>query len=153
MIEKYKVIYHQDMGRVVVAKDSYTKDELICVGRRTGIAPMRDSHSLQVNENTHVYLNNPAQLFSHSCDPNVYLMDNDIGGYNFFAVRDIVKGEILSLHYGMMEAESISVPKCCCNADNCHGKSIGFKEASPDLQAFLYGLGVANYLQEWYTNR
>jgi hypothetical protein len=151
--KKYKVIQHQSMGRIVVATDHYAHNELVCIGKRTGIAPIRDTHSLQVGEQEYVYLDEPAQLFSHSCEPNMYIMDNEFGGYNFYAARKIQSGEVLAFHYGMSEAESIAVSVCHCGATNCSGKSIGFKEASPDLQAYLYHLGVATYLRKWYESK
>ncbi len=153
MTGKYKIIQHQAMGRIVIATAHYVQNELICVGQRTGVAPVRDTHSFQIGDQDHVYLDEPAQLFSHSCEPNVYIMDNDWGGYNFYAVRDIKSGEILAFHYGMSEAESIAVSVCSCNTNNCIGKSIGFKEASPHLQTYLYHLGIANYLRKWYKNK
>ncbi len=89
MENKCKVIEHQSMGRIVVAINSYKQHEVVCIGKPTGVAKNRDSHSLQIDEQNHVYLDEPAQLFSHSCEPNIYIMDNGFGGYNFHAVRDI----------------------------------------------------------------
>ena len=147
---KYEILDHQSIGKIVVATHHYTQDELVCVGKSRGTAPMRDNYSLQVSDQHHVYLDEPAQMFSHSCEPNLYIADNDFGGYNFYAAKNIKPGEILAFHYGMSEAESISVSDCCCGASNCFGKSIGFKEAPTDLQAYLYRLGVASYLRKWY---
>ena len=152
MTDKHEVIEHQSMGKIVVATDSYKEHELVCIGKPRGIAATRDSYSLQVSDRQHVYLDEPAQLFSHSCEPNLYIMDNDFGGYSFYAARDIKSGETLAFHYGMSEAESVAVSVCCCGTSNCMGKSIGFKEAPADLQAFLYDLGVANYLSKWYES-
>ncbi len=150
---KSKIIQHQVMGRVVVATDHYAQNELICVGKSTGVAPIRDTHSLQISAQDNVYLDEPAQLFSHSCEPNMYIMDNDFGGYSFYAARDIQSGEVLAFHYGMSEAESVAVSVCHCGANSCLGKSVGFKEASPELQAYLYRLGVATYLRKWYESQ
>ena len=153
MMKKYKIVQHQTMGRIIIATAHYVQNELICVGQRTGIASVRDTHSFQIGDQDHVYLDEPAKLFSHSCEPNVYIMDNDGGGYNFYAVRDINSGEILAFHYGMSEAKSISVSVCYCNNNSCIGKSIGFKEAYPHLQTYLYRLGIANYLRKWYESK
>jgi len=153
MINKHNIVQHQAMGRIVVATDHYTKNELVCVGKPRDIAPIRDMYSLQIDEQNHVYLDEPAQLFSHSCDPNLYLADNDFGGYSFYAARDIQAKEILAFHYGMSEAESVAVSVCHCGAKNCSGKSIGFKEAPSHLQTYLYHLGVATYLRKWYENQ
>ena len=153
MESKYQVVEHQSMGKIVVATNSYKQHELVCIGKPTDVAANRDSYSLQIGDQNYVYLDEPAQLFSHSCEPNIYIMDNDFGGYNFHAARDIDPGEILAFHYGMSEAESIAVSVCFCGAKNCMGKSIGFKEAPYDLQNYLYNLGVANYLRKWYEGK
>ncbi|HIE00114.1 MAG TPA: SET domain-containing protein-lysine N-methyltransferase [Thiotrichaceae bacterium] len=152
MTKKYKVIPHENMGRIVVATDHYAYNELICVGRRTGVAQIRNNYSLQISEQEHAYLDEPAQVFSHSCAPNVYIVDNDFGGYNFYAARDIEPEEILAFHYGMSEAESIAVSVCCCGAKNCLGKSVGFKEAPFHVQTYLYNLGVSSYLRKCYED-
>ena len=141
------------MGKIVVATDCYVRNELVCAAKCVGIAPDRDNYSLQVSDRKHVYLDEPGQLFSHSCEPNMYILDNDFGGYDFHAARDIEPGEVLAFHYGMSEAESVSVPVCHCGANNCAGKSIGFKEASFHLQTYLYDLGTATYLRKWYEKR
>jgi len=148
--QKYKIVYHRAMGRIIVATGHYIRGERICVGRCRGSAPERDTHSLQISEHEHVYLDEPAQLFSHSCEPNVYIKDNDYGGYDFHAAGRIRPGEILAFHYGMSEAESIAVKDCYCGAENCMGRSIGFKEAPLHVQTHLYRLGVAAYLHQWY---
>ncbi|NEQ78288.1 MAG: SET domain-containing protein [Okeania sp. SIO2C9] len=123
------------------------------MGRCTGLAPTRDNYSLQLSDQIHVHLDEPAQLFSHSCDPNAYVKNNSFDGYSFYAAREIKAGEIIAFHYGMTEAYSTAVPECSCNSKNCMGRSIGFKEASPDLQVYLYGLGVANYLRQYYESQ
>ena len=150
---KYEIVDHHTMGKIVVATHHYSQNELVCVGKRRDIAKMRDHYSLQVSEQHHVYLDEPAQLFSHSCEPNIYIADNDYGGYSFYAARNIKPGEILAFHYGMSEAESIAVSDCCCGASNCLGKSIGFKQAPTHLQTYLYSLGVASYLHKWYEEQ
>ncbi len=153
MKAKYKVLDHPSIGKYVVATHHYSKAEIICVGKSRGNAPVRDNYSLQIHDRKHVYLDEPAQLISHSCEPNLYIADNDFGGYNFYAARKIEPGETLSFHYGMSEAKSISVSTCCCGSDTCLGKSIGFKDLMPHQQDYLYRLGVASYLREWYERR
>ncbi|WP_408021575.1 SET domain-containing protein-lysine N-methyltransferase [Solemya pervernicosa gill symbiont] len=125
----------------------------MCEGKPTGVAATRDNHSLQVGYQAHVDLDEPAQVFSHSCEPNLYINNNEFGGYNFYAVRDIEPGEMLAFHYGMSEANSIAVSECHCGADDFYGRSVGFKEAEPHLQHYLHDLGVAEYLSRWYKHQ
>lgn len=149
---KYEIVDHKFIGKIVVATHHYSQDELVCVGKFRGDALKRDNYSLQVSDQRHVYLDEPAQLFSHSCEPNLYVIDNDFDGYNFYAARSIKTSEILSFHYGMTESKSISVSMCRCGSQNCLRRSIGFKEAPTHLQTYLYNLGVASYLRKYYES-
>lgn len=132
---------------------AFAKGELVNRSKSVGVAPERDNHSLQIGENQHVYVDEPACLFSHSCDWNLYIKDNDLDGFDFYAYRDIAEGEELTFYYGMSEAQSVAVPECRCNADSCWGKSYGFTEAPPELQKALYQAGVSNYLKNWYLQQ
>ncbi|WP_052334308.1 SET domain-containing protein-lysine N-methyltransferase [Kamptonema formosum] len=138
---------------MVLATAPYVKDELVCVGMPVGVAPKRDKYSVQKGDQLHVYLNEPAEVFSHSCDPNLYIKDNEFGGYNFYAARNIGVGEELAWHYGMTEATSFNHFQCCCGSKNCLEKALGFKELTGHLQAKLCRLGVANYLQVWHASQ
>ncbi|MFN8491645.1 MAG: SET domain-containing protein-lysine N-methyltransferase [Caldilineaceae bacterium] len=149
-VVKLQVVQHPLKGRIVIAAANYARDEVVCIGRPTGIAPQRDTHSMQIEEENHVWLDEPAQLFSHSCAPNLYLRNNEYGAYTFYAARAIAAQEELTFHYGMSEAHSIAVAVCACGAANCLGRSVGFKDAPKDVQGWLYQLGIANYLRRWY---
>jgi hypothetical protein len=148
-----EIVNHTLKGRIVLALRSFKKGELVTVSKPVGIAAKRDRHSIQLKEAFHIYLDEPGAIFSHSCHWNLGIADNEYGGINFYASRDIECGEELSFFYGMTEAESIAVPDCKCGYAHCLGRSYGFKEATADLQAALYEAGIAAYLQVWYNEK
>jgi len=149
---KLEIVDDSVKGLIVLSKTEFRNGDLICIGRPVKTVKKRDIYSLQLDGSNHVHLDKPATLFSHSCDPNMYLMNNDFGGYSFYALRDINSGEELSFHYGTSEAYSIAVPSCACLSGKCLGKSFGFKEASSDLQKRLYSFGISDYLKEFYLS-
>lgn len=148
-----KIVQHTSKGLAVIADREFRRGDLICVGLPLEIAAVRDSHSFQVSETLHVQLDEPARLFNHSCEWNMYIRTNELGGYNFYAARLISPGEELVWHYGMTEAESIAVTRCLCKAPCCRGRSEGFKEVPRWLQEKLCNAGIAEYLQKWYQSK
>lgn len=61
---------------------------------------------------------NDMRFINHSCQPNTYMR---ILGYHveFYALRNIKKGEELTCHYG--ETHHEGTLKCRCGAKNCEG--------------------------------
>jgi len=145
--------YHDLKGRVVVATEYIPAGVTVCSSRIRGLAPERDRYSLQKDENVHLLIDEPGQLFSHSCEPNLTVRDNAFGAFDFVTVRPVMAGEELSFHYGMSEAVSVAVEACCCGSAHCQGRSMGFWEMTDDQQAVLVGLGVSDFLRRWYEGR
>lgn len=113
----------------------------------------RDTHSIQISEDRHVYIDEPGILFNHSCEPNLRIYPFEDGRCNFYAIQDIEIGEELAWHYGMTEAYSIAVKECKCGAPSCFGKSVGFKEAPLSIQKNIYDWGCADYLKDWFEQK
>jgi hypothetical protein len=146
-----QIAQHDLKGRVVVATENIPSGITVCSSRIRAMAPDRDRYSLQKDENTHVYVDEPGEIFSHSCEPNLAIRDNYYGAFDFFTVRPVQAGDELSFHYGMSEAISISVAACCCGSARCQGRSVGFWEMTREEQAALVQLGVSTFLQSWYN--
>jgi len=142
--------YHDLKGRIVVATENISSGVVVCSSRIRGLAPERDRYSLQKDENVHLYIDEPGQIFSHSCEPNLTVRDNEFGAFDFVSVRPVLAGEELSFHYGMSEAESVAVAVCCCGSADCQGRSVGFWELPDEQQARLVRLGVSDFLRRWY---
>lgn len=145
-----KIVQHHAKGRIVIATEDIPAGVTVCSSRARGIAPKRDSHSVQKNGWTHLYLDQPGEIFAHSCNPNLAIRDNEYGAFDFFTVVPVMAGAELCFHYGMSEATSVAVDLCLCESDRCLGKSVGFWDLPREDQERLYHLGVTWYLQTWF---
>ncbi|MCE7004697.1 SET domain-containing protein-lysine N-methyltransferase [Kibdelosporangium philippinense] len=72
-------------------------------------------------------LTSPARDINHSCNPNTGIRDNDRGGFDFIALREIVPPEEITWDYETSEYVSIAVPRCLCGEANCRSVIRGFK--------------------------
>jgi uncharacterized protein len=145
-----KIVQHHAKGRIVVATEDIPAGVTVCSSRVRGIAPRRDSHSVQKDANTHLYLDQPGEIFAHSCEPNLAIRDNEYGAFDFVTIVPVEAGSELCFHYGMSEANSIAVGLCLCGASQCMGRSVGFWELPREHQERLYALGVTGFLQVWF---
>jgi uncharacterized protein len=148
-----KIEQHPQKGRIVVATDSIAAGTTVCSSRVRGIAPKRDTHSMQKAQDKHVYIDQPGEIFAHSCEPNLAIRDNEDGAFDFVTLAPVDAGMELCFHYGMTEAESVAVADCLCGSSRCLGKSVGFWELPAQRQAELYQMGISTFLQTWYHER
>ena len=108
----------------------------------------RSSHSVQTGWNRHVIMDLPAILVNHSCNANVGIQENDLGAYDFVALRDIKRGEEALWDYETSEYTIQSQFQCSCGAENCRGMLQGF-HANGKLVEELYGQEfIAPYLYQ-----
>lgn len=79
-------------------------------------------HSLQMAPGLH--LDDPyiAGKVLHSCEPNSWL---DVETRIYFATRDIVAGELLTMDYEETEDVLFRPFNCCCGAPGCRGTISG----------------------------
>jgi hypothetical protein len=87
-------------------------------------------HSLQMAPGLH--LDDPyfAGKVLHSCEPNSWL---DVETRIYFATRDIVAGELLTMDYDETEDILFRAFDCCCGSTRCRGTVGGrmMKQAAP----------------------
>jgi SET domain-containing protein len=134
-------------GRGVFASRNFKKGESVIIGKPIEIPESRTMTSFQVDWDKHVELDEPAVVINHSCDPSLGVRNNAYGGYTFHALREIKSGVELSWNYNTTEYISIAVSTCHCGANNCKGKTLGFKFLEDELRN-LYGDYIADYLKE-----
>jgi len=79
---------------------------------------------------------------NHSCDPNCGLR----GEISFVAMRDITKGEELTIDYAMVDNEDYKI-ECHCGSDNCRKTITGFDWKIKELQN-KYSNYFAEYLKQ-----
>lgn len=132
-------------GLTIVAARRFSYGHVVVVGRPARVVPCRTAHSFQVDWDAHVDLDAPACYINHSCDPNTGICDNDYGGFDFIALRDIAQNEEITWDYETGEYVSIAVPCCLCGTANCREVIRGFRERITDPH--WQPIHVANYLR------
>jgi hypothetical protein len=135
-----------DKGFGVFAGRDLLVGETVVVARSLQVAPGRGVHTIQVDFDTHVEIDEPARLLNHSCDPNTGVRDNALGAYDFIALRAIACGDEITFDYAMTEYDAITMPSCMCGAARCRGEIRGFRSLPARDQA-RYGEFTANYLR------
>lgn len=134
-----------EKGRGVFASRYFRKGETVVVGHRVEILPERTSHSLQMDFDLHIELDEPGVLINHSCSPNTGVRNNQFGAYDFVALVDIPAGTEITWDYETTEYISIAIPKCYCGSPECRLKTLGFKFLPVEIKK-KYGEFIADYL-------
>mmetsp|Transcript_28059 Transcript_28059/g.47191 ORF Transcript_28059/g.47191 Transcript_28059/m.47191 type:complete len:189 (+) Transcript_28059:272-838(+) len=137
-----------EKGWGIFAQSKIAKSQMVFKATCLSKGPERDSHSVQLDWDTHVQMDLPARFINHSCDANVGVKDNAEGAFDFFALRDIEEGAELTWDYGAAEFHSISISKCLCGSPMCRGENISFEMAHKNIRS-QYGDYYANYLHNW----
>jgi hypothetical protein len=89
---------------------------------------------------------------NHSCDPNIYSLDDaNYYYYSIIAVKDINPGDELLDNYFNYEYDCFdkNILKCECKAENCVGQAIGFKYLSHEQKKNRINLVDYNVLNVW----
>jgi hypothetical protein len=87
----------------------------------------------------HVFDPRFCGLLQHACDPNVFL---DMGELWLWALKDIQKGDWLTIDYAATEDKLLRQFACQCGSYKCRGWITGYNESpNADGQAF-YSAGV-----------
>ena len=109
------------MGKAVFATANIRKDATVIESRQVSTVPHRNKYSLQLN-GSHVIINKPGLFVNHSCDPNCRLIPNQLGAFDFVAIRDICIDEEITFDYESIESEIVAFSDCLCGAEQCRGR-------------------------------
>ncbi len=141
-------------GKCIFAKEDIKKDEIVFIkgghiltrneifssGIINSYFPISDEYFLGATNKDE---EDAIKLYqNHSCNPNVGLH----GEITFVAMRDIKKGEELTVDHAFIDNEDYSF-KCTCGSDNCRGIITGFDWKIKELQDKYYGY-FAQYLKD-----
>ena len=129
-------------GEIVFIKGGHilTRDELFSSGVINSYLPLDDNYFLGA---TNKVEEESIKLFvNHSCDPNCGMR----GEVSFVAMRDIPKGEELTIDYAMVDNEDYTI-QCTCGTSFCRKTVTGFDWKLKDLQKRYKGY-FARYLEE-----
>jgi uncharacterized protein len=97
-----------------------------------------EHHTIQIENDLHLtsgLLNNSADYFNHSCDPNLGLR----GQIALVAMRSIGVGEEVTFDYAMSESDPDLVMECACGQSNCRQSITGNDWKLPELQERYHG--------------
>lgn len=100
---------------------------------------------LQVDEDLFLFnslLNDPADCFNHSCDPNAGMN----GPSGLIAIRDIPAGEEITFDYAMCDGSDYDEFDCNCDMPHCRHHVRGDDWKLPELQK-RYAKYFSTYLQ------
>jgi GNAT superfamily N-acetyltransferase len=137
---------NEQIGFGVFASTDIKKGEIVLRGKSVYKTTIRDHKTLQINEIEHSRLDTPFENTNHSCNPNTGVKDNAYDGYDLIALKDIRKGDHITMDYSMTEWET-DLSNCGCNAENCRKIIKGAKYLSEETIAMYNGL-IANYVKE-----
>jgi hypothetical protein len=121
---------------------------LVMRGRAVESGPARNAHSVQTDWNTHATMDLPARFVNHVCnEANVGIQKNDVGAYDFHALRRIHMNEEFLWDYETSEYE-IKGFVCSCGRPNCRGELRGFRQHADEIIASYGEEYVAPFLLE-----
>ena len=124
---------HGSAAAVAVLRD-FPRISRIC--RASGhLLPYRCRHTRQLAHGIHVYDPRFCGLLRHSCDPNIFL---DMSELWLWALKDIKKGDQLTMDYATTEDTLMRQFACQCGSFDCRGWITGYDESpNADGQLFL----------------
>ena len=137
-----------EKGVGVYAGASIKKFTTILKSRAVSSSSEKDKYSVQVSWDKHVQMDSPARLINHSCEANVGVRDNELGAYDFVALKDIDAGEELVWDYGSVEFDATEIKQCLCGSPSCRGGHINFEDSHESIRK-QYGNFYARYLHDW----
>ncbi|TIL83343.1 MAG: SET domain-containing protein [Mesorhizobium sp.] len=136
-----------DRGRGVFAARDFLPSEIVVIGLIERMETTRTTNSFQLDWNVHALFQEPAVIVNHSCDPNLAIVPNRFGAYDFVAIRQISSGAEVTWNYATSEFECMGVSVCLCSSKNCQGSAGGFSTLRPDHPMLVSGF-YAPYLKE-----
>ena len=118
---------------------------VVALGEFQQLPEHQQTHSLQIAENLFMVCpddGDPADLFNHSCEPNLGLLGNVM----LVTMGPIATGEELTFDYAMCDTDSYDEFECQCGATNCRRKVTGNDWMNRDLQTRYRGY-FSTYLE------
>ena len=138
-------------GEGVFATRDFRKNELVMKGEVVRIVEENTKWTTQVGKNQFILRGGLATKVNHSCSPNVGYRDNQEGGLDYIAFKDITSGEEIVGDYAMGNYKIDHMPKCLCGSASCRGTITGWKDLPADIKE-RYRNFSALYLWELDSN-
>lgn len=123
--DDFEVIMKNDQsGLGVVTYRDFNKGDLIAELNGQFIHDIRQ-HSLQIDDETHLYDVYFSGYFLHSCEPNVTL---DMKNLMVHALKPIKAYDFLYMDYAETEQKLYKQFPCSCGSAQCRGWITGYNE-------------------------
>lgn len=149
----YQIKVTKNKGKGVIAKKSITAKTII--GEYTGTKIEIEKYDLEKDKDG-LYLmflddkyaiypdlnSKDLHLINHSCEPNCWILNHNAHVY-FFALRDIKKGEELTISYLLPPKDKTCDPcthNCYCGSKKCTGTMHQTVEQFKNWQKFQESL-------------
>ena len=139
------------LGWALYAQRHFYPGDLVIRSRALSISTIRDAHSVQTGWDQHVTIDLPARFINHSCEANVGILDNDLGAFDFFALKEIEPEEEFLWDYTSSEWEVSAFSKCLCGSSHCRQELKGFQVDGESVRQ-RYGQYYARYLKNLNLN-
>lgn len=128
----FEVVFKDEAsGKGVICYREFNRGEIIASMSGEVINEIRQ-HTLQVEQDKHLYDPYFSGYFLHSCSPNISL---DMDKMTVTALQDISANSYLYMDYAETEDHLFKQFPCACGADNCRGWVGGKKDLLPRMRA------------------
>ena len=132
-------------GWGVYAEREFSKGEIVLESQALNTSSIQDTHTIQTDWGTHVFMDLPARFANHMCaSPNLGLRPNEKGAYAFIALESIKTNDELVWDYETTEYQFSF--ECSCGAPNCRGHLKGFRFHGDEVLKSIGKEFVAPYL-------
>ncbi|WP_375559771.1 SET domain-containing protein-lysine N-methyltransferase [Bernardetia sp. OM2101] len=146
--EGYMLGVTKSKGEGMITTKSFEKGEIVMIGKIAKLLGGNHSHASQMGENTWAIHEGIIHKINHSCASNCGIRLNKTGAHDIIAIKQIAKGEELTLDYAMRNYQIDHFPyECKCGAVECRTHITGWKDL-PQHTKKLYAPWAAPYLLE-----
>ena len=135
------------LGRGIHATRSLEPGQTVMTAWGT-VGPIRSRHSIQIDRDMHLTVDNEMTLVNHSCEPNCGLLIRDgVNSIELHTLRTIEVGEELTIDYATFEDDIRHMTgSCLCGAPACRGQVTGYDDLPDERRAALQPY-IAEHLQ------
>ena len=119
---------NDDVGWGLKVMKDFRRGDVVIQAKALETLPKPHSHTVQIDFNRHVMMDLPARFVNHRCNSaNLGVQDNDLGAFDFIALRDISQNEELTWDYEDAEYDMDTPFECACGDVNCRKLVRGWK--------------------------
>lgn len=120
--QNFSILPAEDRGEGIIALRDFPNGAMVC--RFTGfIVPKITLYSLRMGPAAHIHDPYFMGKLLHSCEPNIHV---NVYDREFWALRDIIAGDFLTMDYESTEAILYRSFICQCGSSRCRGEIKGY---------------------------